>query len=237
MNVIVCDDNKSICTEIGDYINQNFDFNVQLCNSSTELIKLLSAPDADIQLVILDIVLENGINGIDVAAKLHKQLPKLNIIFLTGYDNIYYEQIFASFQPYGFIAKPIQYNILNFFLKKLSLAYTNENKALDFTSNYKQVKIPIKDIRYIQSIKRVCEIVTDKATYTAYFKISKLTESLTDSFIRCHQSYIVNLDYVHSISKNGFVTSSNDFIPISKKYYHEVKDAYDLFLAKNGRTY
>lgn len=236
MNVIVCDDSNSICIEINNYIKQNFNFNLFLCNNKTELLQTINSCNADIQAIILDIVLENEINGIDVANEIHIQFPNIKIIFLTGYDDMYYDKIFSTFQPYGFIAKPIQYNILNFFLRKLSLAYARENKTLDFVSNYKEYKIPIIKINFIQSIKRVCEIVTDEETFLAYLKISDIEALLSDDFIRCHQSYIVNLGYIKSIEKKQFVTEKNEFIPISKKYYHEAVEIYTAYLKKDRRS-
>lgn len=236
MNVIVCDDSNSICMEINNYIKQNFNFNLFLCNNKTELLQTINSCNADIQAIILDIVLENEINGIDVANEIHKQFPNIKIIFLTGYDDMYCDKIFSTFQPYGFIAKPIQYNILNFFLRKLSLAYARENKTLDFVSNYKEYKIPIIKINFIQSIKRVCEIVTDEETFLAYLKISDIEALLSDDFIRCHQSYIVNLGYIKSIEKKQFVTEKNEFIPISKKYYHEAVEIYTAYLKKDRRS-
>lgn len=236
MNVIVCDDSNSICIEINDYIKQNFNFNVFLCNNKTELLQTINSCNADIQAIILDIVLENEINGIDVANEIHIQFPNIKIIFLTGYDDMYYDKIFSTFQPYGFIAKPIQYNILNFFLRKLSLEYARENKTLDFVSNYKEYKIPIIKINFIQSVKRVCEIVTDEETFSAYLKISDIEGLLSDDFIRCHQSYIVNLGYIKSIEKKQFVTEKNEFIPISKKYYHEAVEIYTAYLKKDRRS-
>ncbi len=237
MNVIVCDDSNSICIEINNYIKQNFNFNLFLCNNKTELLQTINSCNADIQAIILDIVLENEINGIDVANEIHIQFPNIKIIFLTGYDDMYYDKIFSTFQPYGFIAKPIQYNILNFFLRKLSLAYTQKNKTLDFVSNYKEYKIPVKRINYIQSVKRVCEIITDKETFSAYLKISEIVDLLTEDFIRCHQSYIVNLSYIKSLEKNQFITNNNEFIPISKKYYYEVRKTYTAYLNQNRRDY
>lgn len=117
MNMIVCDNNKAICTEITDYIKNNFQFNIFECYNEIELMNIIKSKK-EIEVIILDIVLENNINGIDVATEIHRSFPEIKIIFLTGYDDIYYKDIFSTFQPYGFVSKPIQYNILDFFLKK-----------------------------------------------------------------------------------------------------------------------
>ena len=58
-----------------------------------------------------------------------------------------------------------------------------------------------------------------------------MLEELPDTFIRCHQSFIVNRDYVRNVEGNQFLLSSGNVIPISKKYAKNVKD---LFLLNYG---
>lgn len=229
MNMIVCDNNKAICTEITDYIKNNFQFNIFECYNEIELMNIIKSKK-EIEVIILDIVLENNINGIDVATEIHRSFPEIKIIFLTGYDDIYYKDIFSTFQPYGFVSKPIQYNILDFFLKKMSIAYKEKNNTYNFISEYKEYRIPIKNINYIQSRKRVCEIVTDKKMYSVYLKISDIENELTNKFIRCHQSYIINLDYIVDFEKSQFTTKNNEYIPISKKYYQKVRERYYAYI-------
>lgn len=228
MNLIVCDDNAKICDDIKHYITDNFDCNVFSCNNEAELLTLIEADGDNIQAIILDIVLAENVNGIDVGCKIHKDYPDLKIVFLTGFDDLYYEKIFSEFQPYGFITKPIQYNILNFFVKKIELEYTQENKLLEFVSDYKEFKVPMKNIMFLQSKKRICEIVTEKEIFEAYLKISDVEMLLTDSFVRCHQSYIVNFKFAKRLENHQIIMKNNESIPISKKYYAKVKEAFDI---------
>lgn len=112
----------------------------------------------------------------------------------------------------------------------MSIAYKEKNNTYNFISEYKEYSIPIKNINYIQSRKRVCEIVTDKKMYSVYLKISDIENELTNKFIRCHQSYIINLDYIVDFEKSQFTTKNNEYIPISKKYYQKVRERYYAYI-------
>ncbi len=232
MNFIICDDNAAICNDIKQYAENNFDCSVSICKDEESLHKHLNK-NKDVQAIIMDIVLEDNINGIDLASKIHSEYPDIKMIFLTAYDDIYYTKIFSDFQPYGFITKPVQYNILNFFLRKISIEYSDRNKCIEFVSNYKSFSVAVNDIRYIQSRKRICEIITQKEIFTTYLKISEIEKNLTPSFIRCHQSYLVNMDYVSDLCKNQFVLTNGETVPISKKYISATRKAFELLKQKS----
>lgn len=218
MNMVICDDKPEICHDIEKYIKNNFTCNVFICTNADNLLQTIAKNKGNIQAVILDIVLSASTNGITVGTEIHKKYPDVKIIFLTGYDDIYYKQIFSNFQPFGFITKPVQYNILNFFLLKIQLEEQSRHKCLEFTADYKECKIPLNEIIYIQSRKRVCEIYVNHQVHRAYLKISELEKELNDNFIRCHQSYIVNSDFVVSADKTQLLLKNGDCIPVSRKY-------------------
>jgi DNA-binding LytR/AlgR family response regulator len=50
--------------------------------------------------------------------------------------------------------------------------------------------------------------------------------SLHKLFIRPHRSYIVNLDHIKHLSKDGFTTTSDLLIPVSRNAFKEVEEAY-----------
>ena len=233
MNLIICDDNAAICNDIKQYAENNFDCSASICKDEKSLQKLL-IKNQDVQAIIMDIVLENDTNGIDLASKIHRDYPDIKMIFLTAYDDIYYKKIFSDFHPYGFITKPIQYNILNFFLRKISIEHNTRHKSIEFVSNYKNYSVAVSDIRYIQSRKRICEIVTQQDVFTTYLKISHIENNLTSAFIRCHQSYLVNMGYVSDLCKNQFVLTNGETVPISKKYILSARKSFELFKQESG---
>lgn len=228
MKILVCDDNKVICNDISKYIESNFDYNVSVANDKNSIYHYLNEDKLD--LLIIDIVL-GKINGIDIAKEFTKQFPNLNVIFITGYGDTYYKDIYKYINPCGFLEKPIQYNILNFFIKQIQDNFNARNSKLRINYNYNSYIIPYRDIIYIQSDKRLSVIHTTAEKFKTYKKLSDMLEELPDTFIRCHQSFIVNRDYVRNVEGNQFLLSLGNVIPISKKYLKNVKD---LFLLNYG---
>ena len=58
-----------------------------------------------------------------------------------------------------------------------------------------------------------------------YGTMSDVMSQLDDHFIRCHNSYIVNLQYISVLSKKT-LTIEKHKIPISRQYTKAVKTAF-----------
>ena len=60
-------------------------------------------------------------------------------------------------------------------------------------------------IFYFESNKRLVLINGVNVTQKIYMKLSELEEKLPAYFVKCHQSYIVNLKRVEKIQNNQFI--------------------------------
>ena len=94
---------------------------------------------------------------------------------------------------------------------------------LKISYDFKEHLIPIDSILYIQSSKRVCEIITDDKIYRCYKKLSDFPKDLPEYFARCHQSYIVNAKYIVSYQSGQFTLTTGAIIPISDSYAKDAK--------------
>lgn len=224
MNILVCDDDLSIANSIAKYIKNKFKHEVFVSINREEALNVIHSENID--LLIIDIVLKDD-NGIFLAEDIQKNQSNIKIIFITGYGNVYYENIYEHITPQGFLEKPIQYNILNFFIKQAENEYKKKTAKLKISYDFKEYLITIDDILYIQSSKRVCEIITNDKTYRCYKKLSDFLKELPEYFVRCHQSYIVNAKYITSYQSGQFTLTTGAIIPISDSY---AKDAKNLYL-------
>ena len=63
-------------------------------------------------------------------------------------------------------------------------------------------------------------------------KLNDLEEKLSDNrFLRCHQSYLVNMDHVRSAGDN-FVMDSGDVVQIRKNGASEIKEKYENYIMR-----
>ena len=226
MKILVCDDNKEICNNIAEYIKNNFSHSIFVAYDKDSIYQYFYKSEFD--LLIIDIVLGN-INGIDIAKEFTKQFPNLKVIFITGYGDTYYKEIYNDLEPCGFLEKPIQYNILNFFIKKIENDYNSNNDKLQITYNYNSYVIPYNDIIYIQSDKRLSIIFTENHEYKTYKKLSDMYEELPDNFIRCHQSFYVNIREITGMRTDSFILK-DVVVPISRTYMKDSQKAYRKYL-------
>ena len=66
---------------------------------------------------------------------------------------------------------------------------------------------------------------------TVYEKLGEVEEKLEDPrFMRCHQSYIVNLDYVQDVDQNDFVLPDAERVPIRKREKKKILDQYKEYM-------
>lgn len=228
MNILVCDDDLIISKSIAEYIREKFKHKVFVSENKHTTLDIINSENID--LLIIDIVLKDD-NGILLAADIQKIQPNIKTIFITGYGNVYYENIYEHINPQGFLEKPIQYNILNFFIKQAESEYKKKTAKLKISYDFKEHLIPIDNILYIQSSKRVCEIITDDKTYRCYKKLSDFPKELPEYFARCHQSFIINANYIASYQSGQFTLTNGTIIPISDSY---AKDAKNLYLMNFG---
>lgn len=85
-------------------------------------------------------------------------------------------------------------------------------------SDKKMVKVLLKDILYIESLKDYIRVKTPNKTVTAYQRISNMEEKLPENqFIRIHRSYIISLGKVDAYS-NSHVEITEKEIPIGRNY-------------------
>ena len=102
---MVCDDDFSIANSIAKYIKNKFKHEVFVSINREEALNVIHSEDID--LLIIDIVLKDD-NGILLAEDIQKIQPNIKTIFITGYGNVYYENIYEHIAPQGFLEKAIQ---------------------------------------------------------------------------------------------------------------------------------
>lgn len=89
--------------------------------------------------------------------------------------------------------------------------------------------MPIQDILYFQSSKRKILIVTEKENLILYGKLNTIEESLKIckvSFLRVHQSYLVNYRHIEGQAYDFVVMDNGKRISISEDRRKMISEQY-----------
>lgn len=93
-----------------------------------------------------------------------------------------------------------------------------------FKVSKESVKVFLKDILYIESLKDYIKIVTPKTQYLTYQRLSLMEEKLPeDKFMRIHKSYIIAYDKIKSYSAEA-ITIDSVTLPIGRLFRQSVFD-------------
>jgi DNA-binding LytR/AlgR family response regulator len=187
-----------------------------------------------IDLIFLDIQMPK-LNGIDFLKTIQNP-PK--VIFTTAYRDYALEAF--DLDAVDYLLKPIPFGR---FLKALSKAFGQINSSTQHTGNItgneeyepyistdtlivksdkKMIKINLKDIIYIESLKDYVIIhLSDKRVVTKQ-KISFLEQKLMENnFIRIHRSFLVSASKIDAFTPSHIEINGQE-LPIGRSYKSEV---------------
>ncbi|WP_421945248.1 LytR/AlgR family response regulator transcription factor [Pedobacter sp.] len=148
------------------------------------------------------------------------------IIFTTAYRNYAFESY--ELQAIDYLLKPIDFNrftaavekAIDFHKYKFATQESVSDESIYVYSEYKMIKILLRDVEYIESMGDYLKIYlagTDKPILTL-MTMKKVLEKLPEEqFARIHRSFIVALNKIKSIH-NRKVNLVNAELPIGDAY-------------------
>lgn len=229
MRILICDDDTAVLNllmkKIKDFAPEAL---VECFESGEVLLNALTKSEETADAVFMDILLNNA-NGIEIAADIISKHPEIKVIFITGYGDRYFENVFLSVKPWAFMQKPIKDQLLTALLNEIKTSVRVQSKYLNLKIKGFSVDAPFENILYLESDKRIVHVYADGQIYDVYGKLDDFHSKLDERFIRCHKSYIVNLDFIASLEESNLFLRNGVEINISKAYRHEAKSRYFKF--------
>lgn len=221
---LIVDDEVPATELLASYLTRIEDFEISgICNNALEAFTFLQRNPID--LVFLDIQMPR-MSGLEL---MHSLPEKPAVIFTTAYRE--YGADAFELDALDYLVKPITFDRLLKAIAKFNqqvqfkkgLEQTQDNNAFEraymyFKVNRDLVKIYLKNIVYIESIRDYIKIITDNQSIISYQRIGHMEEKLPENkFLRIHKSYIVALDKIKSFS-NDCVHLGNYSLPVGRSY-------------------
>lgn len=185
----------------------------------------------DFDLLLLDIELGAGMDGMDLARRIRGKDERLAIVFITGLPE-YMSQGY-DVRALHFLVKPVEEGRLR---EVLDRALEKTEKKEDFLlleSGAETEVIPVSSILYVEAFSHICDVYVlengKAVSREVRMALKEIQEKLPASdFCRCHRSYLVHLAYVRKICKNQVLLEHADALPVSRG---KEKELYGAFLA------
>ncbi len=178
--------------------------------------------DIEYDFIFLDLFMKDSF-GMDVARKLREIPYKGKIIFCTVSADFALESygVYAS----GYILKPYSMKDIRSTLDRFLPDYQCNCYAVKQKAQL--VYIPFNEIMYVESNNTKCILHrADGREYNVYKKLGQIEEELKDPrFLRCHQSYLVNMNYIRE-ANDGFLLQNGEEILIRAKSKKEIQQSF-----------
>lgn len=226
-NIAICDDNpeslEMLRIQISSILNERIE-SLEVYSNAKSFLSALERKKTPLEILFMDIDLGND-NGVDLAKKVLVTHPCTQIVFISGYDK-YYTKVYDVDHVY-FIKKPITKNALIAALGKATVKSNKIKKDVFFIKSKKGITcLPLDSIYYFEKDRRKIIAITSEGPYTFFGKFEEIYTQLNSRFIRCHNSYVVNLNSVITMEPNHFYMYNKSYVPISKSHKLEAKESF-----------
>jgi DNA-binding LytR/AlgR family response regulator len=195
--------------------------------SYTEALEMIATEKPD--LLLLDIQLSGYKDGIDLAAKVRRDIG-IPFIFLTANADIATVGKAKEVYPQAYLVKPFRKDDLYTAIELCLHNYTQEEQKKQAQSNYvvndaifiKQGtlfhKVKLEDILYLESDNVYVNVYTTNGKLLVRNTLPDFIELIGPKwFVRVHRSYAVNINHIQAINTEYLMINKTQ-IPVSKAF-------------------
>lgn len=221
--IYICEDNDNQRKNIENIIKKKIiieDFDMSIAKSSADPTEIIQAVTNNITMGIyfFDIDLNNSdLNGFSLAQEIRKLDGNGYIIFITTHAEMAFQTFHYKVAALEYILKDdplkISQEIAACFetIKKQLSTDTTHKKIFNVTSEDRLLFIDEEKITFFEVTsphKIIVHSIDKRINFNGDLK--EVQKKLPQNFIRCHRSFIVNLDYIDYVDKkNNLVILKN----------------------------
>lgn len=220
LSIAICDDEAMQCLRMAGMVRKILDemkilHIIRQFNSGKELL----CAEEDFDIIFLDIMMR-GIDGMRTAKLLRERMKKEEILIFISASREYALEAFEV-EAFWYLLKPVDEKKLRMVLQKIIGKTKKEMQEFILVSKERQKKkLFLDNIYYFEIRGRTIDVHGADGIFTYYEQIGNLEKMLQKkSFFRCHKSYLVNLKYVESYTRQEILMDNGERIMIAKRRY------------------
>ena len=200
------------------FVKNDFDAKIVLKTTNYKDVLSFMASN-EVNVVILDIEFKNSqLNGLDIAENIRKINKNCYIIFTTSH----FEYVMKAYQFKTFdylIKNTITVDSLSDTLTRLFDDVSTASSKFLKVDN-KGTFVDLTDIQYIEKHGMKIVYHTSHNDYETYNSFTKIQDTLPENFVRCHKSFIANVNNIShvTLSDNTIYFKDGSVCYIGPKY-------------------
>lgn len=224
--IVVCDDRREDAELLMECIarygkEKKAELNISYFKSGEELLDKLERNDFRADIIFLDIIM-GGCDGIETARMLREFDRKIPIVYLTTSRDFAVDSY--EVEAAGYLLKPFEEEKITGYLDKVFDKGEKKRLAVKFRGTYRY--LDYDDIRYLESKAHSIHIYLQNEMVAVVGKLNDLEKQLSDiRFLRCHQSFLVNMDYICD-AEEYFLLRDGSRVPIRIKEKRKIAEQY-----------
>ncbi len=221
MKIAICDDEPLMCRSLEEKI-------AAYMEKSAVPFQVACYPDGEslplqgYDILFLDIQMP-GISGMELAKRLRAAGSSCAILFVT----VLREGVFDAFEvdAVDYLCKPIDDIRLGHSLDRAMARIRERNSSsllIQIAGRWQTVRLD--SILYCEVLNRKVSIHTRQRVIEYYSRLSDVERQLDQRFVKCHRSYLVNLDYLAQCTREQITLANGEHLPVSKARWQGLMD-------------
>ena len=241
IRIVLCDDDRLWLAKAADMISsftesEEIEAEVYRCDSPSGIPDLFTEESVDAgytapDVVFMDIEFDKTVcgedrSGIEAAKDINRMYPDCKVVFLTNYLN-YALDVYQTEHMWYTTKEQFADRLPDIFAKVSKMESELKSKLVIGGANGKQVCICCSDIKYLERHDRRTIIKTGGGEHVVHQRIPVLQDKLpSESFGRCHTSFIVNFEKIASIGEKSLLLNDGTEILISRGFGKSFRTKY-----------
>lgn len=233
INIAICEDDVNDAQTLRRMIADSGISADTLIYEDTEQF-LLAFRARRFQLVFLDIYFDSSADGLDTALRIREADPEVWIAFTTL--SIDHATFGYKVHAQQYLTKPLDSDEVQALLGRAAEHFDKTSDEISVTIERRKRGIRQSEIQYVEVFNKKCMIHLADETVETYLSLDDMEQQLTlPSFLRCHRSFIVNMDFIKGDDGRDFIMQGGDKVYIGHLNQWKTRKAYQDYLMRLAR--
>jgi len=218
----LCDDNKECLEKLYQALKTIIvampNTSVDFFSSGNELVNQYENCN-HYDLLFLDIEMP-GLSGIETGHMIRERDSQVNIVFLTSHKQYMSQSL--KVEVFDYLLKPLDLDELKLVLERAIKKYKEQHYIIEIRIYDTSYTLEVNEIIYIESDRNHITFHTVKEKYRCIGKLKEYQQKLASyGFLKCHNSILINMQYVKNIENDSIITKTGIVVDMSKRKKRE----------------